>query len=168
MTPGVRHARDADAAGVREVLTAAFPTAAEADLVQRLHADGDMVIECVAAEDGRIVGYVGFSRMAVVADGERVVALAVAPVAVLPSHQNRSVARRLMECGLAAANGRGVPLVFVVGDPEVYGRFGFRAETASPFASPYAGPHFMAQWLSSARRPAAGRADHAPAFAAFE
>jgi putative acetyltransferase len=165
VTPSVRPAREEDAPGVRALLTAAFLTHAEADLVQRLQADGDMVIEFVAAEDGRIVGYVGLSRMNVVADGERVVALAVAPVAVLPSHQNRGVARRLMECGLAAANGRGVPLVFVLGDPEVYGRFGFRAETAAPFASPYAGPHFMAQWLSSARRPTEGRADYARAFA---
>jgi len=167
VTAGVRPARDSDADGVREVLTASFPTAAEADLVARLQADGDMVIEFVAAEDGHIVGYVGLSRMNVVADGERVLALGIAPVAVLPSHQNRGVARRLLECGLAAANGRGIALVFVLGDPEAYGRFGFRAETAAPFASPYAGPHFLAQWLSSARRPTEGRAAYASAFAAL-
>ena len=84
--------------------------------------------------------------------------------AVLPGHQKQGIGGRLIERGLAAANGRGAAIAFVVGDPDYYGRFGFRCETAAPFASPYAGPHFMAQWPSSPRVPAAGQADYAPAF----
>ena len=161
----IRSAVETDAAEVRAVLTAAFPTAAEAELVEQLVRDGDLVLGFVALEEGQIVGYAGFSRMNVVADEARVPALALAPVAVLPALQRRGIGGRLIECGLAAANGRGVPLVFVLGDPEYYGRFGFRPQSAAPFASPYAGPHFMAQWLSSPRVPASGRADYAPAFA---
>jgi len=114
--------------------------------------------------DGEVVGHIAFSRMTVSSDGERVTALGLAPVAVLPSHQKQGIGGRLIERGLAAANGRGTCLAFVLGDPDLYGRFGFRCETAAPFASPYAGPHFMAQWLSSPRAPASGRADYAPAF----
>lgn len=167
MSLRVRPFEEGDAGDVRAVLAAAFPSAAEAELVERLRAEGDMVIEFVAAEDGRMVGYVGFSRMKVDADGDRVPALALAPLAVLPTHLRRGIARRLVECGLAAANGRGIAIAFVVGEPDIYGRFGFRLETAAPFASPYAGPHFMAQWLSSPRRPVRGNADYAPAFAAL-
>jgi len=161
----VRPAIPDDAPAVRAVLTAAFPTSAEAQLVQRLAADGDLVLGFVAAEEEEIVGYAAFSRMAVTADDAPVPALGLGPVAVLPQRQRRGIGGRLIECGLAAANGRGIPLVFVLGDPLYYGRFGFRAGTAAPFASPYAGPHLMAQWLSSPRTPASGRADYAPAFA---
>ena len=164
MTLVVRPAADEDAGAIRAVLLAAFPSAAEADLVERLAADGDLALSFVAAVDGKIVGHIAFSRMTAAADGERVPALGLAPVAVLPGHQKQGIGGRLIERGLAAANGRGTAIVFVVGDPDYYGRFGFRSETAAPFASSYAGPHFMAQWLSSPRAPAAGQADYAPAF----
>jgi putative acetyltransferase len=163
----IRPAANGDAAGIRAVLTSCFPTAAEADLVERLAADGDLVLSYVAIVDDELVGTIAFGRMKVEADGARVPALGLAPLAVLPSHQRRGIARRLIECGLAAANGRGTQLVFVMGEPELYGRFGFRTESAAPFASPYAGPHLMAQWLSSPRTPASGTADYPPAFAAL-
>jgi len=53
----------------------------------------------------------------------------------------------------------------VVGNPAIYGRLGFRAAEAAPFASPYAGAEFQAQWLSSRRPVTSGRAEHAAAFA---
>ena len=164
MTVAIRPAADDDAPAIREVLAAAFPTTAEADLVEQLAADGDLALGFVAAVDGKIVGHIAFSRMTVAAEGERVPALGLAPVAVLPAHQKSGIGGRLIERGLAAANGRGTALVFLVGDSDYYGRFGFRCETAAPFASPYAGPHFMAQWLSSPRAPASGQADYASAF----
>lgn len=167
MSVRIRPAAQSDAADVRAVLAAAFPTPAEAELVEELGRDGDLVLSFVAVDDGRVVGYAAFSRMAVSADEARVPTLALGPIAVLPALQRRGIGGRLIESGLAAANGRGISLVFVLGDPDFYGRFGFRAQTAAPFASPYAGPHLMAQWLSSPRVPASGRADYAPAFASL-
>jgi len=164
MTLVVRPAADDDAAAIRAVHLAAFPTAAEADLVEQLDRDGDLVLSFVAAVDGQVAGHIAFRRMSVTADGERVSALGLAPVAVLPAHQKSGIGGRLIERGLAAANGRGTRLVFVVGDPDFYGRFGFRPQSAASFASPYAGAHFMAQWLSSPLVPASGQADYAPAF----
>lgn len=164
MTPIVRPAADGDASAIREVLLTAFPTPPEADLVEQLGADGDLALSFVAAVDGKVVSHIAFSRMNVTADGERVPALGLAPLAVLPGHQKQGIGGRLVERGLAAANGRGAAIAFVLGDPDYYGRFGFRCETAAPFASPYAGRHFMAQWLSSPRMPASGQADYAPAF----
>jgi predicted N-acetyltransferase YhbS len=54
------------------VLIAAFPGSGEADLVERLAADGDLVFGFVAIDEGEVVGYAAFSRMAVVADEARV------------------------------------------------------------------------------------------------
>jgi putative acetyltransferase len=167
VTLRVRPALEEDKAAIRAVLTAAFPSSAEAELVERLAGDGDLVFGFCAVDEGEVVGYAAFSRMTVVADDARVPALALGPVAVVPERQRRGIGGQLLESGLAAANGRGIHLVFVLGEPDFYGRFGFRAQTAAPFASPYAGPHFMAQWLSSPRAPASGRADYAPAFVAL-
>jgi putative acetyltransferase len=54
-------------------------------------------------------------------------------------------------------------IVFVLGNPALYGRFGFSAEDARPFASRYAGPHFMARRLS-AGAPRRGRLRYPAAF----
>jgi len=167
MTMLVRPAEAQDQAAVRRVLTASFPSHAEADLVERLAADGDLATSFVAVEDGVVIGYAGFSRMKVVADGHPIRSLALAPVAVLAEHRRRGVARRMIERGLAAANGGGTALVFVLGDPGIYGRLGFRAAEAAPFASPYSGPDFQAQWLSSRRPVTSGQAGHAAAFSSL-
>jgi putative acetyltransferase len=167
MSLRVRLAEAADAEAVRAVLTSAFPTPAEADLVERLAADGDLAFGFAAVLDGLVIGYAGFSRMKAEADGDPVAALALAPLAVRPSHQHRGVGGRLIECGLAAANGRGTNIVFVLGNSDYYGRHGFSVGAAAPFRSDYSGAHFAAQWLSSPRSPTDGRADYPPAFASL-
>src|SRR3546814_3428752 len=59
-------------------------------------------------------------------------------------------------------------LMFVLGEPGYYGRFGFSAENAEGFDSPYAGPYFMAIELQGGLPCGPrGLADHAPAFAAL-
>ncbi|MFX5785163.1 hypothetical protein ABTE36_21975, partial [Acinetobacter baumannii] len=56
-------------------------------------------------------------------------------------------------------------LAFVLGDADYYERFGYSAQLARPFASPYAGDAFMALWLCDTLSvPDAGVAHHAPAF----
>ena len=58
--------------------------------------------------------------------------------------------------------------IFVLGDPDYYQRFGFTVEAAEPFATPYAGPHFMALTLESSLRMSGGHLKHAPAFGALD
>ena len=160
----VRSATDADLGAIRTVHSQAFPTAAEADLVERLHADGDAAVSMVA-DDGGIVGHMLLSRMRVDADGRRIRALALAPVAVLPERQGQGIGSALVEASLAAAREQGAQIVFLLGEPEYYSRFGFDAATAAPFSSPYAGPYFQALLLDGLSLPASGTAEYAPAFA---
>ena len=68
----IRPATPEDAAGIRRVHLGAFPTAAEADLVQELERTGDAVVSIVAEDEG-IVGHALFSRMEVLADGRPLV-----------------------------------------------------------------------------------------------
>ena len=156
--------RDGDA--IRNVHLNAFETSLEADLVQRLKQDGDAIISLVAVEDGAIAGHILFSRMRVTAEGRKLKALGLAPVSVLPDRQGQGIGSRLIEAGIAAAVENGAEMIFVLGEPDYYGRFGFQAETAAPFASPYAGRYFQAKALrNDFSLPRSGRADYAPAFA---
>jgi len=161
----VRAASTADAAAIRHVLCRAFPTSAEADLVDALDRDGDQMVSLVAVGGARIVGHVLFSRMAVEADDRALAGLGLGPVAVTPERQGEGIGSALIEAGLQAAGLIGTRIVFVLGEPDYYGRFGFDARTAKPFASPYAGPYFQARMLGTVKTPTSGRAEYAPAFA---
>ena len=169
MSVRVRGEEAFDAGAIRAVHLAAFPTAAEADLVQRLHRDLDSEISLVAEPSDdprrRIVGHVMLSRMRVEGGGRTWRALGLGPVAVLPGLQRQGIGALLINTALNQAEANGEELVFLVGDPDYYRRFGFAAETAAPFASPYAGQHFQALQLTDAPLPSSGRADYAPAFA---
>ena len=163
----VRAAESNDASDIRAIHVAAFPTTAEADLVERLEAGGDAAISLVAEAEGRVVGHVLLSRMRVEAADGPVRALALAPVAVLPERQRRGIGGLLVRAALDGARAEGEAMAFVLGDPAYYARFGFSAEAAARFSSPYAGPHLMAARLGDAPT-GAGKADYPPAFAAFE
>ena len=96
-------------------------------------------------------------------------ALGLAPVAVEPSRQNTGVGKRLIAAGLALAEAAGWQGVFVLGDPAYYGRFGFTADAAAGFESPYAGPYLMALPLGARRLAATdGEIAYAPAFSELD
>ncbi len=156
----------ADAAAIDAVHEAAFGGSAEARLVRMLAADGDALVSLVAGIEGATVGHILFSRMTVTGDGEPINAAGLGPVGVLPAYQGFGIGSALIREGLARLPALGIGLCFVLGHEDYYPRFGFRAEHAARFASPYAGPHFMACALDSALRlPERGVADYAPAFA---
>ena len=167
---GIRRRRAADGDAIDRVIRSAFAGTGfghqgEADLVRMLEGDGDALVSLVAERDGAIVGHVLFSRMDVEADGSMLPAAGLAPVSVLPGSQGQGIGDRLIRAGLDALREQGVAISFVLGHAEYYPRFGYSPELAARFASPFAGPHFMAMMLDSgAAWPLGGRADYAPAF----
>lgn len=167
----VRRARATDAAAIAAVHRAAFAATdfgyqGEAELVAMVEADGDALVSLIAERAGRVAGHILFSRMSAVADGRPLAAAGLAPVAVLPDWQGQRVGGMLIREGLAELRDQGIALCVVLGDPAYYTRFGFSADLAARFASPFAGEHLMAVMLDSAVAwPVAGRADYAPAFA---
>lgn len=168
MTIAIRPATGGDVAAIDALLRRSFPAANEALLVQRLCIDGDMVLTLVAdnEESGELAGMVAFSRMTVEAGGRVIPGVALAPVAVGASYRRQGVAEALVQAGLNHLGDAGAAVCFVLGNPAYYGRFGFLAEHAQGFQSPYAGEHFMAVPLQGGKLAcgARGRAEHAQAF----
>jgi putative acetyltransferase len=103
---------------------AAFPTPAEANLVDRLRANGRAVVALIAESDGNVVGHIVFSPVTLDPPA-RGIGLGLGPVAVLPEHEHHGVGRRLIQNGLAECKAQGAGFVVVVGEPVYYGRFGF-------------------------------------------
>jgi putative acetyltransferase len=161
----IRPAEAADREAIRKVHVAAFPTALEAELVERLEKDGDLVISLVAEHGGEIVGHIALSRMKVESEGRAYRALGLGPVGVIPAMQGGGAGSALIEGAKAIGEATGEELIFVLGEPEYYRRFGFAQEKARLFNSPYSGPFFMALNLVEGLVPkASGKADYAPAF----
>lgn len=163
----LRPAKREDAAAIRAVLVAAFPTPEEADLVDRLRADSDILLEWAAEIDGEIVGAVQYSPLRLARPSGETPAAALAPLAVRPGHQRQGLGARLIEATLPLLRARGdLESVVVLGHPAYYPRFGFSADAASAtLIDPFdAGAAFMA--LPLAQDAPAGRARpiYAPAF----
>lgn len=151
---GIRAARAADAGAIDRVIRAAFAGTefgyqGEAELVRTIEADGDALVSLVAERRGAIVGHVLFSRMDVEADGAPLSGAGLAPVSVLPELQGQGIGDALIRAGLDALREQGMVTSFVLGHESYYPRFGYSPELAARFASPFAGPHFMAMMLDS-------------------
>ena len=171
MSIAIRPATGGYVAAIDALLRRAFPAEDEARLVQRLCIDGDMVLTLVAddEESGALAGMIAFSRMDVAIAGKPIAAVALAPLAVEAAWRKQGVGEALVQAGIAQLADAGGVLAFVLGDPAYYGRFGFAAEWARGFASPYAGDYLMALPLQGGAMPCGvrGAATHAPAFAAL-
>lgn len=120
-----------DAAAIHRVNELAFGRSDEAAIVDALRAAGALTLSLVAIADDEIVGHVAFSPVEIARDGAVDLALGLAPMAVLPSHQRRGVGSRLVRDALDELRRAGHRAVVVLGHPEYYPRFGF--ERASRF-----------------------------------
>jgi len=139
------------------LLRYAFDGDGEGHLVQDLRDDGDALVDKVWLDGSRVVGYVMFSAMQAPFR-----AAALAPVAVDANFRKQGIANTLINSGIQSLKKRGYEGLFVLGDPHYYSRFGFDAEAAQGFDSPYRGPYF--QFLPLATSIRSGAVAYAEAF----
>lgn len=136
-----------DAEAIDAVHRAAFSTLAEAQLVQRLRLNRNLIISQVYVEAGQVVGHIAFSPVTVIqASLGSKTGLGLGPVAVLPEHQRKGIGGRLVESGLVEARNIGCAFVVVLGDPCYYSRFGFEPASRWGLFDEYGGGEaFQAQ-----------------------
>lgn len=116
-----------DYASIFAVHQSAFKRDIEAELVDRLRKTNyyHSELSLVAIEDAEIVGHILFTRV-VIKDGNKTYpALALAPVGIKESAQNKGIGTLLIEEGLKKAKYLGHKAIVVLGNPNYYSRFGF-------------------------------------------
>jgi putative acetyltransferase len=161
----VHRERPEDRAAIHALIAGAFPTDAEARLVDLLRAAGRLAVSLVAIDAREIVGHVAFSPVTVAAGAGGV---GLAPLAVAQSRRGRGVGGVLVRAGLDACRAAGWRWVVVLGEPDYYGRFGFAAAAGYGLDDDYGGGSaFQAlELVPGALAGVRGRVRYAPEFAA--
>ncbi len=155
----VRPAVESDLQAISGLAMSAFGLSEGPEIVQLiadllLDATAQPVLSLVASVDEGIVGHVLFSRVRLEPPGRRVSAALLAPLAVHPDFQSRGIGGRLVAAGLQQLADAGVDLVFVLGHPGYYPRFGFSPAEIKGFEAPYPIPPQNADaWMVLALHP---------------
>ena len=160
----------ADAPAVRHVVEAAFPTPAEAELVDALRRDPEAWLPGLSwvVTDGQDpgAGPVGHALITRCRVGGQPAA-ALAPCSVLPGRQGHGAGTAVTAAVLEAARGAGERLVVVLGHPGYYPRFGFAPASSLGISAPFEVPDeaLMAMVLGNPDRPVPGGViEYPPAF----
>ncbi|MBS4208653.1 N-acetyltransferase [Bacillus sp. FJAT-50079] len=100
----------------------------ESKLIERIRKSKGFIPELsiVAEKDGEIVGNIVLSKAKVSGEGNEHDVLTLAPIAVQPVWQQKGIGRMLVNEGLKRAKELGYDLVFLIGHPTYYPKFGFK------------------------------------------
>jgi putative acetyltransferase len=137
----IRPATSLDRDDVRGVYLSAFPEG-EREIVSKFAVNllseetTPQIISLVAETEGAVIGHAAFSPVTIDYN-ENVQGYILAPLGVRPDYQRQRIGSKLIESGMQQLLVMGVNILFVYGDPEYYGRFGFRADAADRFTRPY-------------------------------
>ncbi|MDM8536010.1 N-acetyltransferase [Desulfobacterales bacterium HSG17] len=146
----IREASDLDLNDVLLVEREAFGYDKESNLVNDLLSDQSArpLHSLLAFNAGRAVGHVLFTS-AYLGDTQKSVSISLlAPLAVIPDFQKQGVGGKLIEHGLKLLTNSGVDLVFVLGHPDYYPRYGFKPAGVQGFEAPYPIPEKHANaWM---------------------
>lgn len=135
----IRAATIQDRDDVQRIHLCAFPEG-ENTIVSKLAIDllsentTPRTISLVAETEGAVVGHIAFSPVTV----ENYVnfrGYILAPLAVKPAFQRRHIGSNLIRNGMQQLSAMNVNVIFVYGDPEYYGRFGFSTDAALQYQS---------------------------------
>lgn len=125
----IRTETNGDIEAVRQVHLAAFGGREdESRLADRIRESAGFVPELslVAEADGRVVGHMLISKAELVDGQDATDTLVLAPIGVLPDAQGRGVGGALIMEGIRQAERLGYKLIFLIGHPSYYPKFGFK------------------------------------------
>ena len=137
----IRTATHEDRDSINDIYSSAFPKS-ESEPVAKLAVDllsehsTPKPFSLIAEIDGLVVGHIAFSPVEI-DDHEDFQAYILAPLAVRPAYQKRGIGSALIEYGMRQWSAMNINAVFVYGDPDYYGQFGFDRDAARNYPAPY-------------------------------
>lgn len=125
----IRCETDTDIDAIRDVTVAAFKTLeisshTEQFIIAALRAAKSLALSLVAEVNGRVVGHIAFSPVAI-SDGSRNW-YGLGPLSVLPEFQRQGIGKALIEEALSRLKRQDAQGVCLVGHPDYYRKFGFK------------------------------------------
>ena len=95
-------------------------------MLNNLRKNDAIILSLVAQMDEQIVGHILFSPVTVINDEFQWQAVALGPMAVLPTFHKQGIGSALIRSGLTELKKLGHDVVIVLGHSEYYPRFGFK------------------------------------------
>lgn len=155
----IRPSVDSDTGEINRVLVSAFGDAEGPEIVTlvaglRGDATARPTLSLVAELDATLIGHVLFTRARLLPDHDHLDVQILAPLAVIEELHGQGVGGALVREGLRQLSASGVDLVFVLGHPAYYPRFGFGPAGVLGLDAPYPIPERHADaWMVQALRP---------------
>jgi predicted N-acetyltransferase YhbS len=151
----IRRSKDVDLKAICDTVSDAFDESEHeekeiANLVLDLLADptAKPFLSLVAFAEEPIVGYILFTKVQIVNSDQGVSASILAPLAVKSAYQNMGIGSLLVNKGIKQLRDMGFELVFVLGHPTYYPKFGFTPAGKVGFETPYSIPQEHADaWM---------------------
>ena len=163
----IRTEAPADILTIDRLLKAVFPTDAEANLVMKLRENSKLTLSLVACtEEGEVIGHVLFTPVLV--NGEDLLWQGLAPLTVDEKYRRQGIGAELIRAGFESLRDFGCPVCVVLGDPNYYSRFGFKAADEIGFDCAWEVPpgvFRIAELISGHCEGHSGRIDYANEFA---
>ena len=130
----IKESSDKELNDVLRVEKDAFGYDKEANLVQDLLSDSSAkpLFSFLAFKNDSAVGHILFTSAKLEGAQHDVSISLLAPLAVIPEYQKQGVGGKLIEHGLQYLKTFGIELVFVLGHPEYYPKYGFEAPYPIP------------------------------------
>jgi putative acetyltransferase len=155
----VRKAIQSDMQSISDVVTAAFGGLQGKEisaLIDDLLADpsAQPLLSLVATTKKNIVGHILFSKAIIKRSSRKASAAMLAPLAVRPEFHGQGIGGHLINEGLRRMTAARVDLVFVLGHPTYYPKYGFSTAGIKGFEAPYPiPPGNSAAWMVQELRP---------------
>ena len=152
----IKKATDSDLNDVLRIETEAFGHSKESNLVNGLLNDDSAkpLLSLLAIDDDEAIGHILFTKVRITGNEDALSAMILAPLAILPNAQGKGVGGKLIKEGLRQLSESNVDLVFVLGHPEYYPRFGFKPAGVRGFEAPFLIPDKDASaWMVQELRP---------------
>ena len=131
----IRHETPADIDAIEKLIYQAFlnhPHHAEGAkptehlIVAGLRDGGVLTLSQVAEMDGEVVGHIAISPITINSENKNWYGLA--PVSVTPNMQGKGIGTALIKNAMQMMQDKGVEGMVLLGEPEYYTRFGFKAD----------------------------------------
>ncbi len=151
----IRKTTNADLNDILTVERAAFKRDIEANLTRDLLVDPSAKprLSLIAIVDNQPAGHILYTKAHIV-NAPNIAVSFLAPLAVVPKYQRQGIGGSLIKQGLELQAKSGIDLVFVLGHPTYYPKYGFTPAAKYGFESTYPIPPEVADaWMVKALRP---------------